>query len=56
MSCEHCKTAVAEELRAVPGVESVVVELETKLVKVSGSSLEDDALRAAIDEAGYPAE
>ena len=56
MTCGHCKTAVAGELSVVPGVESVAVDLETKLVKVSGTSLEDAALRAAIDEAGYEAE
>ena len=56
MSCEHCKAAVREELSAIPGVESVAVDLDRKLVKVSGSALEDGALRAAIDEAGYEAE
>jgi copper chaperone CopZ len=56
MTCEHCTTAVAQELSAVAGVESVAVDLDAKLVTVSGSSLEDAALRAAIDEAGYEAE
>ena len=56
MTCEHCKAAVAEELSVVPGVESVAVDLDAGLVKVSGASLEDAALRAAIDEAGYEAE
>ena len=53
MTCEHCKTAVARELSAVPGVESVAVDLDARLVQVTGPSLEDAALRAAIDEAGY---
>ncbi len=56
MSCEHCKVAVTKELSAVPGVASVAVDLDAKLVEVSGPSLEDAALRAAIDEAGYEAE
>ncbi len=56
MSCDHCKAAVTEELSAVAGVEAVGVDLETKLVTVSGTSLRDDALRAAIDEAGYEAD
>lgn len=56
MTREHCRTAVAEELNALPGVESVAVDLDAKLVRVSGTSLEDAALRAAIDEAGYEAE
>jgi copper chaperone len=56
MSCEHCKAAVSEELSAVVGVESVAVDLERKLVSVTGVSLEGTALRAAIDEAGYEVE
>jgi copper chaperone len=55
MSCAHCEHAVKEELTAVAGVESVVVDLETKLVRVSGGPLDDAALRAAIEEAGYEA-
>jgi copper chaperone CopZ len=55
MSCDHCKHAVTSELLDVDGVESVQVDLETKLVTVRGSALEDSALRAAIDEAGYEA-
>jgi len=56
MTCEHCARAVTQELRALAGVESVAVELDTKLVRVRGHSLQDAALRAAIDEAGYEAE
>ena len=53
MSCEHCRAAVTNELSSVAGVESVAGDLDEKLVTVRGSSLEDGALRAAIDEAGY---
>lgn len=56
MSCGHCKTAVTEELRRVAGVEGVVVDLDTKLVEITGLDLDDAALRAAIDEAGYEVE
>lgn len=55
MSCDHCKHAVTSGLSGVTGVESVDVDLETRLVTVSGSDLDDGALRAAIDEAGYEA-
>ena len=55
MSCAHCEHAVSEEVSAVPGVESVAVDLETKLVTVVGEALDDAKLRAAIDEAGYEA-
>jgi copper chaperone len=53
MSCEHCRAAVTNELSSVAGVESVAVDLNEKLVSIRGGSLDDAALRAAIDEAGY---
>jgi copper chaperone CopZ len=53
--CDRCKRAVSSELEQVAGVEFVDVDLETKLVTVRGTDLDDAALRAAIDEAGYAA-
>jgi len=55
MHCGHCKAAVTEEVSQVEGVASVDVDLETKLVVVHGEGLDDTAIRAAIDEAGYEA-
>lgn len=55
MHCAHCEHAVSVELNAVDGVETVGVDLETKLVTVVGNDLDDAKLRAAIDEAGYEA-
>jgi copper chaperone len=55
MSCDHCKAAVTEEVLAVSGVSDVDVNLETKRVLVHGEDLDDAAIRAAIDEAGYVA-
>ncbi|MGC8627384.1 MAG: heavy-metal-associated domain-containing protein [Acidimicrobiales bacterium] len=55
MTCDHCKRAVSDELSAVTGVSAVEVDLGTKLVKVLGEDLDDGALRAAIEEAGYEA-
>ena len=39
----------------MPGVETIDVDLDSKLVTVNGSSLDDAALIAAIEEAGYEA-
>jgi copper chaperone len=55
MTCGHCERAVTEELSASAGVESVDVDLDTKLVVVRGDRLDDATLRAAIVEAGYEA-
>jgi copper chaperone CopZ len=56
MHCAHCRTAIEVEVGAVAGVTGVDVDLETKIVNVHGRELDDAALRAAIDEAGYEAE
>jgi len=55
MHCAHCVAAVEDEVSAVPGVESVTVDLETKRVDIAGQGLDDAAIRAAIEEAGYEA-
>jgi len=51
--CGHCEAAVRRELETIEGVESVDVDLAGKRVTVVGQELDDGALRAAIDEAGY---
>ena len=56
MSCAHCVAAVTSEVGRVPGVDAVDVDLTTKLVRIHGAGIDDAALRAAIDEAGYDAE
>jgi copper chaperone len=53
MSCSHCEAAVKEEVSALAGVDAVEVDLETKRVEVRGEDLDDGAIRAAIEEAGY---
>jgi copper chaperone CopZ len=55
MSCSHCEAAVKEEVSALAGVAAVEVDLETKRVEVRGEGLDDGAIRAAIEEAGYEA-
>jgi copper chaperone len=55
MSCSHCTQAVSARLTQVVGVDSVDVDLDSKLVTVRGHELDDAALRAAIEEAGYEA-
>ena len=53
--CEHCAMSIREEVSEVEGVEAVVVDLESKVVSISGRELDDVALHAAIAEAGYEA-
>lgn len=53
MTCGHCEAAVTAEVSGVPGVDSVSVDLDTKMVTVVGTGLDRDAVVAAIDEAGF---
>lgn len=54
MSCGHCEGAVTAEVKALPGVTEVRAAADSGLVTVvSEQPLSDDAVRAAIDEAGY---
>lgn len=55
MHCLHCERAVREEVSTVRGVTAVEVDLERKLVTVAAEPLDDTAVRAAIEAAGYEA-
>jgi copper chaperone CopZ len=54
MTCAHCVASVTEEVQEIPGVENVDVVLETGALTVTSTQdLDDDAVRAAVEEAGY---
>ncbi|PCC42991.1 heavy-metal-associated domain-containing protein [Brevibacterium aurantiacum] len=57
MTCGHCEAAVKEELGALPGVTDVAVELnaggDSPVTITSEKDLDDAAISAAVDEAGY---
>ncbi|MFD6424657.1 heavy-metal-associated domain-containing protein [Streptomyces sp. NPDC060198] len=54
MTCGHCEGAVTEELSAVDGVTEVKAVAATGRVTVSSRApLTEEAVRAAVDEAGY---
>ena len=52
MTCGHCKASIEDEVNKLDGVVRIIVDLEAKTVQVDGSA-PDDAIRAAIDEAGF---
>lgn len=56
MTCGHCEGAVTSEVTAIPGVTRVEVSAATgRLVVVGTQPVADDAVLAAVDEAGYAA-
>lgn len=52
ISCGHCKSAIEGALDGLEGVETATVDIDARTVSVEGSA-SDDAVTAAIDDAGY---
>jgi len=54
MTCGHCVASVTEGVQEISVVENVDVALDTGAVTVTSSqTLDDAAVRAAVEEAGY---
>ena len=54
MTCGHCVSSVTEEVTQVPGVTDVDVDLATGgLTVTSDAPVDDSAIQAAVEEAGY---
>jgi copper chaperone len=54
MTCSHCVNAVSDEVGGLTGVTSVEVDLESGALTVtSDTEIDDAAVAAAVDEAGY---
>ncbi|MCX3061473.1 heavy-metal-associated domain-containing protein [Streptomyces beihaiensis] len=54
MTCGHCEGAVSEEISQIAGVSSVKAVAATgQVTVVSAAALDREAVRAAVDEAGY---
>jgi len=57
MTCSHCVAAVTEEVSRLDGVSAVDIALnvggESRVTVTSASPLPVDAVRDAVDEAGY---
>ena len=54
MTCGHCVNAVTEEVTQVPGVTAVDVDLASGgLTVTSDTTIDDSAVQAAVEEAGY---
>ncbi|MFC8454847.1 heavy-metal-associated domain-containing protein [Kitasatospora sp. NPDC057223] len=54
MSCGHCEKSVSSEVSAIPGVTEVAADAKAGTVTVSSAApLDENQVRAAVDEAGY---
>lgn len=56
MTCGHCEMSVREEVEEIPGAAVSQVSHETgRLVVESDQPIDDAAVQAAVEEAGYSA-
>lgn len=57
MTCDHCVTAVRDEIAQLPGVTDVQVDLVpgavSTVVVASDEPVAESSVREAVDEAGY---
>ena len=54
MTCGHCVSSVTEEVSTIPGVTDVQVELASGALTITSEApVEETAVKAAVDEAGY---
>ncbi|MGH2411204.1 MAG: heavy-metal-associated domain-containing protein [Chloroflexota bacterium] len=56
ISCEHCQRAIESAVGALPGVQSVQVEIPAKTVQVryDPTSVDPARIEATLEEEGYP--
>ncbi|MBO7592674.1 MAG: SO_0444 family Cu/Zn efflux transporter [Bacteroidaceae bacterium] len=53
MTCNHCRANTEKVIRTVKGVESVSVDLTTGIATVTGSDIDDTAIRDAVESIGF---
>lgn len=55
MSCQHCVASVFNKLSAIPGIDSVEVNLEKGEAIIKGTEIDMNAVRSAVEEIGFDA-
>lgn len=53
MTCHHCKANVEKNLKNIPGIDSVLVDLENQTAKIQGDSINLERIRQTVEELGY---
>ena len=53
MTCGHCELSVRDEVEELAGVSSVDADRTTGRLVVRGEAIDDAAVRAAVEAAGY---
>lgn len=56
MTCSHCEMSIREEVSEIAGVTEIQVSAQTgKLSVTADTEIDDQAVLAAVEEAGYSA-
>lgn len=53
MSCAHCVAHVETALKGLPGADKVKVDLKKNQAELKADGISDEAIQAAIADAGY---
>ena len=56
MNCNHCKMNVEKAIGSIPGVEKVSVDLQSGCMTVSGTDIETEKVRSAVESIGFSLE
>ncbi len=53
MTCGHCELSVRDEVEELAGIESIETDRSSGRLTVRGTKINDAAVRAAVEAAGY---
>ena len=53
MTCKHCKARIENSIKGIPGVEEVEADNLKGQVSVTGSQINEETIKSAVENAGY---
>lgn len=53
MSCNHCKANVEKNLMKLPGIDSVVVDLNAQNAQIQGDTIDIELIKQTLEDIGY---
>ena len=56
MNCNHCRTTVEKNVRSIPGITHVSVDLQTGRMVVGGDNISEEKLRETVESIGFTLE
>ncbi len=53
MTCNHCKTNVENNLKKLPGIKSVIVNLAEQNAQIEGDNIDSELIKQTVEDLGY---